>query len=94
MLPDSLRTSLYVLLLNNLKKTEDMKFSRSLIFLALSWLSLLLFASCAKEEIADNREKEYGYVQFKLYKEASKEGTKALVTALDYLYDATKVKSR
>ena len=69
-----------------------MKFSRSLTILALSWLFLLLGTSCAKEEITDKREKDYGYVQFKLYKEASYEGTKSVVSTLDYLNDATKVK--
>ena len=37
----------------------------------------------------DNREKDYGYVQFKLYKEASYTPTKADV--LEYLADATKI---
>lgn len=38
----------------------------------------------------DNREKDYGYVQFKLYKQASYETVKA-VTQLEYLNDAAKV---
>ena len=54
-------------------------------------LSLILF-SCAVEE-PDYREKDYGYVQFKLYKEASYESpTKAESKELSYLADATKVK--
>ena len=60
------------------------------ILMALAAVSALLF-SCAKEEAPDNREKDYGYVQFKLYKEASYEGTKAVVPELDYLKDAAKV---
>lgn len=68
-----------------------MKFSRFSVLASLVWLSAFFFASCAKEELADNREKDYGYVQFKLYKEASYEGTKAVVSQMEYLSDATKV---
>ena len=39
----------------------------------------------------DYREKDYGYVQFKLYKEASYEATKAIVEELDYLSQVSKV---
>lgn len=39
----------------------------------------------------DYREKDYGYVQFKLYKEASYETTKAIVEELDYLSQVSKV---
>ena len=53
--------------------------------------AVLLFAGCAKQELPDNREKDYGYVQFKLYKAASYEGTKAVVSQLDMLSDAAKV---
>ncbi len=52
------------------------------------------------EEMADNRERDYGYIQFKLYKEASygdmvagqTPSTKAVTDMLDYLSDASKVK--
>ena len=50
-----------------------------------------IFAGCAKEEVAGNGEKDYGYVQFKLYKEASYDATKAVVPQLEYLGDATKI---
>lgn len=50
-----------------------------------------LFASCAKPEMEDYREQDYGYVQFKLYKAASYQDTKAVVPQLEYLGDAAKV---
>ena len=34
-------------------------------------VSALLVTGCAREELPDNRETDYGYVQFKLYKEVS-----------------------
>lgn len=51
---------------------------------------LFSFSGCAKQEMPDNREQDYGYVQFKLYKKASYESVKA-VTQLEYLNDAAKV---
>ena len=66
-----------------------MKYSKFTVLLTLVW-SLLLFAGCAKQELPDNREKDYGYVQFKLYKAASYPTTKA-VSVLEYLNDAAKV---
>ena len=58
--------------------------------------SLLLF-SCAGIDEPDYREKDYGYVQFKLYKDASYVPVKAGVDnedekVLDFLFDATKVR--
>lgn len=44
---------------------------------------------CAKEDI--NVGSDYGYVQFKLYKKASYQGTRAVVSQLQYLSDATKI---
>ena len=67
-----------------------MKFSRIHVLLTLMWSFALLFAGCAKQEMPDNREKDYGYVQFKLYKKASYEATKA-VSQMEYLNDAAKV---
>lgn len=65
-----------------------MKFLRfSVLFVA----CLAFLAGCAKEEVAGNGEKDYGYVQFKLYKEASYDATKAVVPQLEYLGDATKI---
>jgi Leucine-rich repeat (LRR) protein len=66
-----------------------MKYSR--ISVIISLFAILLFAGCAKQEMADNREHDYGYVQFKLYKEASYVDTKAIVPQLEYLSDATKI---
>ncbi len=53
---------------------------------------LFILAGCAKVNEPDYREHDYGYVQFKLYKEASYEGTKAAGTQLEYLKDVTKVR--
>lgn len=66
---------------------------RSYCSAALSVLFLLaafFFSGCAREEIPDYREHDYGYVQFKLYKKASYPGTKA--GQLEYLNDVTKIK--
>ena len=56
-------------------------------------ISLFLF-SCAELDEPDYREKEYGYVQFKLFKEASYVPVKAVgddEKALNYLSEATKI---
>ena len=52
---------------------------------------LLLLSSCSKESTPDYRNQDYGYAQFKLYKEASY-GTRAVKGTLDYLAEACKVK--
>ena len=44
---------------------------RSIVSFFLSVLSAMLIFSCAKVDEPDYSEKEYGYVQFKLYKKAS-----------------------
>ena len=60
--------------------------------LLLPVLALILF-SCTVDE-PDYREKDYGYVQFKLYKEASyplvKAGSQDEGKTLAYLSDATR----
>ncbi len=64
---------------------------RSLVAL----MALVPFVGCSTEgDEADFRETEYGYVQFKLYKEASYEvdDSRALKSQLDYLSEAAKVK--
>lgn len=66
-----------------------MKLSRFSIVIAM--VAAFLSASCAKQEMPDNREHDYGYVQFKLYKAASYQDTKAVVPQLEYLGDAAKV---
>lgn len=68
-----------------------MKLMRFNILLLLGCLVSLCLGSCSKVEEPDYREKDYGYVQFKLYKEASYEGTKAVVEELDYLSDVSKI---
>ena len=67
-----------------------MKFSKFFVITAFV-AALFSFAGCAKQEMPDNRVKDYGYVQFKLYKAASYETTKAVVSQLDMLSDASKV---
>lgn len=52
----------------------------------------LTLAGCADIQEHDYREDAYGYVQFKLYKAASYDATKAVVTQLDYLKDVSKIK--
>lgn len=52
----------------------------------------LTLAGCADIQELDYREDAYGYVQFKLYKAASYDATKAVVTQLDYLKDVSKIK--
>ncbi len=73
-------------------------FRLAVISLAAFFVSYL-FSGCT-EEVADNREHDYGYIQFKLYKEASYDdmmegaspSTKAVKDQLDYLSEACKVK--
>ena len=68
-----------------------MRMTNYMKMLLLPVLALILF-SCTVEE-PDYREKDYGYVQFKLYKEASYAPlSKASGDELTYLSDATKVK--
>ena len=55
-------------------------------------LSILLVAvGCTNQTTPDYRNEEYGYVQFKLYKEASYQ-SRAVKPTLDYLSEACKVK--
>ena len=42
-----------------------------MILSAILAVSALLVTGCAREELPDNRDMDYGYVQFKLYKEVS-----------------------
>ena len=70
-------------------------------FALLSVVSMLALA-CSNDETADNRDFDYGHVQFRLYKEASYEKTeqaqtpsnaasRAVVSQLDYLNKASKI---
>ena len=72
-----------------MKIFDNMKFSGLLRILVI--VSVVVIAGCAKQEIAGNLDQDYGYVQFKLYKEASYVGTKAVVSQLEYLNDASKI---
>ena len=54
----------------------------------------LAFVGCSEDEQIDNREPNYGYVQFRLFKAASYEAeqTRAVKQTLDYLAEACKVR--
>ena len=67
-----------------------MKFPRITGLLSLV-LSFFAFGACSSVEELDWREHDYGYVQFKLYKEASYNDTRAAATQIDYLGKAKKV---
>ena len=76
---------------------KTIKFNVCVVLLML--LGLGGFISCDNSQGVDNREQEYGYAQFKLYKKASySEGTaaasatRALKQELDYLSEACKIK--
>lgn len=70
-----------------------MKLLRFSVLAAIVCTISAMVSGCVQEELPDNRETSYGYVQFKLYKAASYEpASKALVEQLDYLSDASKVK--
>ena len=69
-----------------------MKFYKSFLLSVFMTYLVLIFGGCSKVEEPDHRERDYGYVQFKLYKEASYQKSKALVQKLEYLHDATKIK--
>ena len=66
----------------------------------MSVLFWCILGGCTAEEPVDNREHDYGYIQFKLYKSASYDdmvagpapSTRAVVDELDYLSDASKVR--
>ncbi|MGN1210743.1 MAG: DUF4458 domain-containing protein [Candidatus Cryptobacteroides sp.] len=65
---------------------------KPLVKLAVAALTLIL-TSCAAEPVLDGTATDYGYVQFKLYKDASYEpSTKSIKSELDYLREAYKVK--
>lgn len=67
-----------------------MKYLKRYILLSIALLAALIVSGCQQDELADYRETDYGYVQFKLYKEASYPGTRA--AQLEYLRDVAKVK--
>ncbi|MBR6760387.1 MAG: DUF4458 domain-containing protein [Alistipes sp.] len=74
-----------------------MKLYRNIICVVLAVVALAFVVSCSKDEGVDNRERNYGYAQFKLYKEASytpaeAQASRAVQSTLEYLADAHKVK--
>ena len=76
---------------------KTIKFNVCVVLLML--LGLGFFTSCNDAEGVDNREQEYGYAQFKLYKRASygdavepKASTRAIKQELDFLAEACKIK--
>ncbi len=74
-----------------------MKLFKLILLATATCMAMTLLGGCS-EDGTDNRELDYGHVQFKLYKEASYEKTtlagRAVQTQLDYLSDATKVTVR
>ena len=54
-------------------------------------LVVIAVVGCTKDNTVDLTERDYGYVQFKLYKEASYTPSRASITELDYLAEACKV---
>ncbi len=74
-----------------------MKLFRIFAYTAWSLMTALAVVGCSEDEQIDNRELDYGYVQFKLYKSASYEAAvatengRAVQLPLDYLSDAAKI---
>ena len=68
-----------------------MKLFRNSIFILAAALISSFLVGCTQMEAPDYRDNDYGYVQFKLYKEASYPGTKAVMSQLEYLKDVCKV---
>ena len=75
-----------------------MKLYRNIICVVLATIVSAFVVGCSNDEGIDNREQNYGYAQFKLYKKASyssdaqAEASRAVQSTLDYLADAHKVK--
>lgn len=59
---------------------------------ALLALGMAFLGGCSDDDGIDNRDQDYGYVQFKLHKEASYDAlSRAQKPQLDYLSEASKV---
>ncbi|MBP3662912.1 MAG: DUF4458 domain-containing protein [Bacteroidales bacterium] len=69
-----------------------MKISLYRILLPLAFVAMMLSAGCSNVVEPDYTDKDYGHVQFKLYKEASYLSTKAVTDKLDFLSDVSKLK--
>ena len=62
--------------------------SAGIFSLILACVSMLTLSSCIEENGLESQNQDYGYIQFKLYKQASYVDTKAI----DYLNEIAKVK--
>jgi len=72
-----------------------MKLSRFSVIATFALLAAAFIGGCSDDDEIDNRDRDYGYIQFKLYKEASYEAApqgRAVKQQLDYLSEATKIK--
>ena len=67
-----------------------MKLYKFFLFVALT-IGALMAVGCSEDDGVDNRDHDYGYVQFKLYK-ASDDASRAIQAPLEALTDAKKVK--
>ena len=68
-----------------------MKLYRYILLLTIA-LSSVLLVGCSLLEEPQAASDGYGHVQFKLYKEASYNPTKAMTTQLKYLSDVSKIR--
>ena len=77
-----------------------MKFYRLFVCMALTMMSAMFMTGCVEDSGVDNRETDYGYVQFKLYKAASyipeaqgePKARAQVVDRLDWLAQAYKIR--
>ena len=75
-----------------------MKLYRNIVCVVLAVIASAFVVGCSEDEGIDNREQNYGYAQFKLYKKASYSSdaaavdSRAVQSTLNYLADAHKVK--
>ncbi|MBQ8048949.1 MAG: DUF4458 domain-containing protein [Bacteroidales bacterium] len=67
-----------------------MRFLKYSVNLAIAFIFAFAISGCVEEKMPDYRDQDYGHVQFKLYKEASYPGTRAV--QLDWLRDVAKLK--
>lgn len=67
-----------------------MRFLKFAVNLSLAFIFSAAVSGCVEEKMPDYRDQDYGHVQFKLYKEASYQGTRA--TQLEWLSDVAKLK--
>lgn len=69
---------------------KRLKFS---VWMLAIFAAVALVVGCSEDQTVDNRDTNYGYVQFKLFKEASYDAaSRAIKSELDYLAEASKIK--